>query len=67
MDEVTKRMEGASLDEDEHKRELYSTQCERDYWKNRAEELEEELKPYRAVCYVFAYMFRYPDLYLRVL
>jgi len=55
MDEVTKRMEGVSLEENERKRELYAVQCERDYWKNRAEELEEEAARYRSVClYTFA-------------
>ena len=56
-------MEGVSLDENEHKRELYAMSAirERDYWKNRAEELEEEIKPYQAVCSIL--MLVYDALY----
>ena len=45
-------MKNVSLEEREqaHKRELYAMECEKDFWKNRAEELEEEIKPYKAVC-----------------
>ena len=43
-------MKDASLDDREraHKRELYAMECEKDYWKNRAEELEEEAERYKA-------------------